>query len=319
MKKYLLLVTMILVTVGMLGVMALGEEVRAGKPDRKPGPGGGAQLLERLVKELNLTEEQQVQVKQIWQTHAQAMQNFRKEHGEELKTLREKRKVAKESGNKEALKPLAEQMKTLNEARMELGKNLEKQLTDVLTKEQLAKAKKILRQGRPGGDREMPGVNLLRVLPTLGLDDKQKAQVKKILADAKAKAKDAETPEAKAEIRKAALDKIRTEVLTDAQRKKLAELAEKGPTDRRPMADMLRGLDLTEDQQKQIREIRKEARGKAGQADSREAKAEIMKAARQKINQQVLTAEQRDKLRKRMEEMRRRRAGGRGGKDQPSE
>jgi len=313
MKKHLLLATMVLATVGMLSVMAPAEEVRAGKPDRKRGPRDGAQLLERLVKELNLTEEQQVQVKQIWETHVQAMRNYHKEHGAELKELREKMRAARESGDKDEMKKLAEEMKELGKERVGLAQNLEKQLADVLTKEQLAKAKQILRRGRPGRPGGRPGARLLGALRFVDLTDEQKAQVRKILADAKAKAKDAKAPEAKGEIMKAAVEKIRTDVLTEAQRKKLAELAEKGP--RRPMPDMLRGLDLTQEQQKQIREILKEAREQAGQADSREKRMEILKAARQKINEEVLTQEQRDKLRKRMQETRRRRAG----KDQPSE
>ena len=61
----------------------------------------------------------------------------------------------------------------------------------------------------------------------LGLTDDQKAQIKTIQDKAKADAEKADTQEAKMTIWKAAHEQITTKVLTEEQRKKLAEMREK--------------------------------------------------------------------------------------------
>jgi hypothetical protein len=62
-------------------------------------------------------------------------------------------------------------------------------------------------------------------LKSLHLTDKQNAEVKTILDQAKKDAGKAKDKEAKAQINKAAYDKIRTTVLTEQQRKQLDEQA----------------------------------------------------------------------------------------------
>lgn len=62
-----------------------------------------------------------------------------------------------------------------------------------------------------------------KMLKGLNLTDKQKVEVKEILAQAKKDIAKAKDKQAKAEIHKAAYEKIRTNVLTDAQRKQLDE------------------------------------------------------------------------------------------------
>jgi Spy/CpxP family protein refolding chaperone len=65
------------------------------------------------------------------------------------------------------------------------------------------------------------------VFGKLGLTDEQKAQVKTILTAAREQAKNAPDREAKMKIMREAFDKIRTTVLTDEQRTKLADLKAK--------------------------------------------------------------------------------------------
>lgn len=71
------------------------------------------------------------------------------------------------------------------------------------------------------------------VLDKLNLTDDQKAQVKAIMTQAKADAKQATDKAAKKEIHKAAWEKVRTTVLTDAQRKQLEQMK----ADRKAKAD----------------------------------------------------------------------------------
>ena len=154
-------------------------------------------------------------------------------------------------------------------------------------------------------------LGVLEALEKVGLDDKQKAEIKKILGAAKAKAEKADKPREKFKIMREAHKKIVTDVLTDKQREKFEELMKKTAA-RRWRGRQLAGLDLTEEQEKKIREIMQEARKKAAEAD-KDKRREIMQAAMKKIHDEVLTDEQRKKAEQRREELRKnRRQRGRG-------
>lgn len=122
----------------------------------------------------------------------------------------------------------------------------------------------------------------------LGLTDAQQTQVRDILKAARADAVKAADPAAKKAVWKAALDKIKADVLTDAQRAKLVRMHR--------MHGVVKGLDLTADQKAQVREILKTARADAAKAGTPEAKKAVLKAAFNKIKKDVLTDAQRQKL-----------------------
>lgn len=74
------------------------------------------------------------------------------------------------------------------------------------------------------GDAATPNAHHNGILSKLNLTDAQQAAVKKIFEDANEQAKSAPDKEAAMKIHKDAWEKVKTTVLTDEQRTKLAEL-----------------------------------------------------------------------------------------------
>ncbi len=317
--KKLVMGALALLVVGSLFVgpiLAADEDAPRGR--RMKGPRGDRgdrpnpkERLEKLVKALDLTPGQQEQFEQVMKTHHQAIQNWRKEHGEELKAAREAMKKARASKDREAIKAAREKFAEIFKTRKGLNENLLKQLGDVLNKEQLAKAKRMFRPHRRG-----PGERLAGALRRLGLDEKQQEQVKKIMSQARQDAKKAESREARRKIIKEAVESIKKNVLNEEQTKKFTEMQKRFRKHgrRRPFA----GLDLTEDQQAKVKAIMKEAREKAQSAEGKDEKRTIIRNAFKKVHDEVLTDEQKTKAKARREEFMKRRgerSDRRGGRD----
>ncbi|RPI62062.1 MAG: DUF3826 domain-containing protein, partial [Planctomycetaceae bacterium] len=244
---------------------------------------------DRLVKELALTEDKQKQVSQIFDTQKQAVENWQKENGDKLKDIQKQIADAKQAGDKDKLKDLQQQRAKLVESRVALHENLMKQLGDVLTPEQLAKAKTILGQA---ADKV---VDVMGAIHQLNLSDDQKNKITEIMDKARADAEKATEPADKAKIMKDAIEQIRSTVLTDEQRKKLqGMLKDKGPDAGGEFPGIMK-LDLTEDQKTKILAVTATAREDAAKADTPKAKRDIFQAARQKILSEVLTPEQKAK------------------------
>lgn len=135
------------------------------------------------------------------------------------------------------------------------------------------------------------GHDMARLGKFLELTDAQKAKIKEIVTAAKADVQKATDKAAKMAIWKAAREKIRTDVLTDAQREKLAGVH------RAMMLHRLgRELGLTDDQKTKVKDILKTAHADAIKATDKAAKQAVWKAAFEKIKTDVLTADQRTKL-----------------------
>ena len=282
---------------------AQGREAAAGPRGRGNGPRvrqRPGQRWANLMEELNLSEEQAAHVRQILQTHHQAQQNWRREHGEEFRAAREALRKARQERDAEAVQAARKQFKELRAAREGSRKDLLQQLDDVLNDEQMAKMKRFLRAGR---GRPMSGQHLAG----LDLSDEQKAQAKEILQAARKQAAEAEGEEAKKEILQAARKRIAEDVLTEEQRAKAAARREGRGSGR---DGPFRGLELTEEQQGQVKEIIQAARKEAAQAEGREAKREIFRAAHTKIAEEVLTDAQRKQMAERRRTGRRARVGG---------
>ncbi|MFP4107424.1 MAG: Spy/CpxP family protein refolding chaperone, partial [Phycisphaerae bacterium] len=263
-----------------------GKGPRARRGNRTP-----AQHMQKLLNGLDLTEEQQKQVKQIVETHTQAVENFHKENREKHRACMAEMKKAAQAKDREAMQTARGKMKGLMGKRMELHENLMKQLGDVLTEEQMEKVKSTVQQHRRGGRRGMMAMGALR---RLDLTDDQKTEVKKIMAAAGEAVQKAEKPEEKREARQAAWEKIKTDVLTDEQRKKLEEMRKPGKGHGRGDGPLAK-LDLTETQKTQIREIVQAGRKKAAEAEGKEAKMKIYREIREKLRE-VLTDEQEKQL-----------------------
>ncbi|HOF17486.1 MAG TPA: Spy/CpxP family protein refolding chaperone [Phycisphaerae bacterium] len=308
MKKFV-----ILTVVGLMAVAATGQEgprerrgagpaSRPGRQDAHPGA-----RLQNLVKELGLSDAQTPQVQQILETHRQAVENWRKEHGETARALGEQIEAAHKAGDREKAKTLREQLSKEMTSRKELHENLMKQLSGVLNEDQMKKVRERfherLQERRQGEDR--PRRPVLDALMAAGLSDEQKVQARKIMDDAHAKAKEAQNPEDKARIIREAVEKVRTEVLTEEQRKKLVDAREQG---RKKMAE---ALGLTEEQQKKLEALREEFRKKFEAAKTPEEKKAVAEAHRKAL-EQILTPEQLKKFQEMRGNFRDRRGPGRG-------
>lgn len=279
-----------------LGAAAMAADAPTSRPASRPGMGrmDPKALMDRVMSELNLTADQQEKVRQIAETQRQALEAWMKEHGQELRDLQGKLQEALKDPKGDKAQGIREQLDKLQASRKPLHDELLKKLSEVLTSDQMAKAKEILtpRPGMmPGGPGGPGGEGPLAQIRALKLDDKQQAQVKEIADAAMAEAQKATDVGAKGKIWHDAFDKIRDTVLTDQQRKLLQEM--RGKND--PLAD-LQKLNLTEDQRTKIQDIVQQSRKDAEKADSTEAKTQIFQAAHKKIMDEVLTADQKKQL-----------------------
>src|ERR1035437_9991246 len=264
MKRNLLLGVIGIVVVGVLAFQAMAQER---PPPRGPGgarpngrPGDPEVLVSRLTEALQLTAEQAGKVKQILQTFRQANENWVKEHGQELKDLQEKALAARKDGKPEEVKALRDAMEKIQASRKDLLENVKKQLADVpLTPEQVEKVMGAL--APPMAPR--PAMRMMNLIRQLNLTPEQQEKARKIVEQAQVDAEKAEGPAAKDEVKKAAFDKIKTDVLTDDQRKLLEKLEKLGPAVAEGLVEglpeVLTGLKLSDDQWAKARTIWEEA------------------------------------------------------------
>lgn len=301
----LVLVTM--VGVMLFGASALAEEGAVGE-QKRPRMEARKQfqhnLYERLVKELNLTADQQAQVKQILDTHRQAVENWQKENAEELKSLREQMDKARAEKDTETLKALRKKMAEGMKGRRELQEAMHKQIKSVLTDEQKEKFENISRMVR----RVVEGARQIHAaLRGLDLNDEQKEKIKKIIAETGEAAGKVETPKEKGELWQKALKTIKSDVLTEEQVKKFEQTMNQ-MRQRRGLMGPMAGLNLTDEQKAQMEKIGAKYRDQIKNAGP-EDRRELMKKMRDEMNS-VLTDEQKAKVKKnREEQMNRRRQG----------
>jgi methyl-accepting chemotaxis protein len=237
-NHYTLLGAMVLIAVGLLALEAMAQdapkregarqEAAAAKADRPAArPGDPEVLVARLTQALDLTADQAGKVKQVLQAFRQSMENWRKEHAQELQDAQKKLQAARDEG-KDALKAAREAVQKIQAGRQELIDSLKKQLAEVpLTAEQVEKITNAVEKVREAAADAMTRIQA--VLGKLDLTEEQKAAAKKIIEEARAEAKKTEGPRAKAEVLRSALQKIRNEVLTEEQRKKLGEAQKDAP------------------------------------------------------------------------------------------
>jgi Spy/CpxP family protein refolding chaperone len=135
-----------------------------------------------------------------------------------------------------------------------------------------------------------------RMTEKLNLTADQQTQVKGILEQAKTDAGSAPDKQAKHVIFKAAFDKIKTDVLTVQQRTEWQQMKTHWRHGHHGKMMGYRALGLTPDQQSQVHAIMQQAKTDAASAADGQAKHDIWKAAKEKINTTVLTQAQRDQL-----------------------
>lgn len=294
-----------------LGLSPQAQDAALAAPLEKPAAGdrsprgervkGEAEKLQKVLRDLNLTEAQQKQADQILDTHRQAAVNWMKEHGDDLKAAKAKLEAAQKTNDPAKLRGAREAMAKASANRLDQREALLKQLSEVLTKEQMDKVRAAL-PARPEARADRP----LAMLERLGLDDKQKERVRAILAAAgEAASKPDGEPRRKA--LKEALEKIRTTVLTDDQRKKLDAMkppAASEPASRAAKGDVFAALQklretlkLTDDQKAKIDGIVKTTKENIASAKGGDAKRTALRDGWKKI-EEALTPEQKAVLEK---------------------
>ena len=177
----------------------------------------------------------------------------------------------------------------------ESRKKLHADIEAVLTPGQVEKLEKLRDDGAARG------------FAALDLTEEQQTAIAKIRENARVEAQTAETREARREIMQAAHEEVLS-VLTDEQIDKLEQLRPGTPwgpgrgrvgiSPRGPYAGPdgpIAALDLSEEQEAAIAEIRENARVEAEAAETRQARQEIMQAAHEEVLS-VLTDEQVEKL-----------------------
>ncbi len=284
-----------------------------GRRDRAASGPDDDRPLERMLKELNLTEDQQKQVQQILDTRQQALRNWRKENGLALKDRQKQFQDAKKSGDEDKIKAARQEVEKIEQSRKALHENVIKQLKDVLTPDQLEKARKFLDQARDPSREDQPrqGLRAPRViegLMALDLTEDQRTQARKISDEARKKADAAADPAEKERIMKAAGETIEADVLNDQQREKVRRL--KGAN---VLLRLIQKLNLTDDQKKQIKTIMEDAKAQVEKPARGQEKRDISRQAFKKIFDTVLTDEQRKQLRDVMQKDNPREGRGRSG------
>jgi Spy/CpxP family protein refolding chaperone len=207
---------------------AEGPARREGGPEgaaRPPKLGEGrilADLLDRLVKELNLTDEQQSQIRQMIDTHRQEVQNWWKQRGEDAKALKDRFQKAREGNDESALKELHQKRLAVEKDLAALRQKLLEQIKGVLTDEQKETFRRLAPLGRKLVD---AGQRIRAALAKLDLTPEQKEKLHKLLAEVKEKAQAAE-PSQRRQMFLQAMETVRRDILTDAQREELNKLRE---------------------------------------------------------------------------------------------
>lgn len=263
----------------------------------------GGTHVRRLMRIIQPTEEQKPKLHQILQTHKQALENWREQHEGEMRAIREKIAQARKNNDTEALQAAREEFKPLHDSRAELHKSLDAQLAEVLTDEQMNRARQYFKSQHPRPGRRQGEGPARGVLDKLNLNEEQKTKVQAILKDAHEQAKKTDSPEVRRQLMQDAFMKIEGSVLTPEQIEAFKNLRAQAMARHGGQRGQRRGrkagLDLTDEQQAQSKAIMDEARAKAQQAETKEEKRAIYREAMAKVHQDVLTDDQREQVKQR--------------------
>ena len=292
---------MILLTVGLTAGFARAQEGKPpGEGEKKPQTppvrraNQTENLISRLKKAIKPMGKQLPQLEQIWKTYRQSVRNWKRENDVKLKVAQEKLREVRKSGDKKTTNAVTKEIRAIQTSRGELTKNLQQQLSGVLTKEQMGRVRAVLRvRGK---------VDPKAMLGRLDLTEQQKVKIKIILDDATAQGKKTDSEAIKKQLLADAYEKIRLTVLTPEQNEKFKSmLRQRQPTGRRvaqrpqPPAEQ----NLTDEQKGKEKEIMDVARNEAAKTEGRRARRRILAAAQREVRQEVWTEEQRTQARQR--------------------
>ncbi len=211
----------IIITIAvMLGLLLVTGNLEAKEKDHKHEEQRHGQRVEKFIEKLGLSDEQAVEVREVFEKHREKVSKWREKNGEKIKKLHEKLREARESDDEEAVKEAKEKLHKLMEGRKELHESKLEELEEVLDEEQFERAKKMFERAR-SRHRKGKGKDLFK---KLDLTEQQKEKVKEIRAEAKKEVKESDNLEEMHMIIHRANYRIKKEVLTDEQREELGEL-----------------------------------------------------------------------------------------------
>lgn len=190
---------------------------------------------------------------------------------------------------KEIISDAREQAKQAEsrEEKREILKSARKKIREnVFTDEQREKLTQLRRQ------HSKRKVN--RHLEELGLSEEQKDQARQIMSEAREQAGQAGSRKEKREILLAARKKVHDEVFSDEQQEKARKLRHEHMKKR--AGRHMNRLGFSDEQKAQARQIMSEAREQAKQAKTPEEKRTLFREAKEKVRQEVMTDEQREKV-----------------------
>ncbi|MDP6635944.1 MAG: hypothetical protein QGG42_13675 [Phycisphaerae bacterium] len=331
MKKFIVFTASVLVVSIVSGsALGLDQADRKRRSPRQRGAVAGQGKMGKLLESFNLSEEELARVRQIFDTRRQADANWKKENAEDFKDIRDAMTKAKEAGDSAAMRAAGDRMRKLMASRKNGLEDIFVQLSEILSKEQLAKAKLAMSPQKSGPNSYLFRPEIFNAaLAKLDLTDEQKTEIKKIQAalkvetdKARAAMKEAKTRQEKSEIMKGlgqaskeAWDKIKAilgEELAAKLQQITGEMAKKAQRQRDPFA----GVDLTDGQKKKISAIRQSVREKMRNAQDGEAKRALITEMRKEIDA-VLTDEQKVQLKEQMSKRRKAYSQSKRRRDQP--
>jgi len=249
-------------------------------------------LVEELRKELSLTSDQQSRMRQVLETHGQAMANWNRQYGPKQQELRKKLTEARESRDREGMRGIREEMRKLTASRRTLTENLEKEVGEIVGAERKREAMDIITRFLERMRRD-PLTAVVEALEKMKLAEAQKARIERIVKDASARTAKIDRPALKEKLAADAIAAVR-KFLTDDQKAQL-DAAIRQDELRRAGLGWLVGLEPTDEQVVQVRAIMEETRRKLEKAETPRERLEIWREALEKIRQDILTDEQRKK------------------------
>jgi Spy/CpxP family protein refolding chaperone len=287
-----------LLALATVGVAAFAPPAAAQTPARpqplQPPSRAAPQLYERffesLVRELNLSADQQTQVRQILDTHQQALANWRKEQAKDFRTLRQEYDQARQANDQAALAALRKEIAQAVKQRMLLEEEMLGQIRQALSDAQKPAFEDFI---SGFGQVVSDALRVQAALWSLDLSKQQKAQVRDLLTEAEVASVVAERPRDRGEAWRQAVEEIRTKVLAPEQVRKFQHVLR-----RWQVVSAFANLDLTDRQRREIKKILDQADERLAKAEGEQAQ-QVLREAVQRVEKEVLTDPQRQELRSR--------------------
>jgi len=150
MKKRILVIASVAVLVVAATVFALAQGHPGGQGEKMRGPGGPEEMIEHISRELNLTDDQKVKAKALFE----GQRATEEDRHTKLEAIHKQIEAATANGafDEAVIRPLASQQAQLMADQMVDHMRLHSQLFALLTAEQKVKAQEMMkRHGGPEG------------------------------------------------------------------------------------------------------------------------------------------------------------------------